>query len=76
MTDCYIEIKMIDAAHERLKDNNLDEHLWKLQVGGVESFKTIPDSPQDGVIALNILAYLIKEEVEFYSQAKRVVRKD
>lgn len=76
VTGCDIEKKMIDAAHVRLKNNDVDEQFWKLQVGGVESFQTIPDSSQDGVIAFNVLAYLTKEEeVEFYSQVKRVVRK-
>lgn len=78
VTGCDIEQKMIDAAHKRLKDNGVDDKYCKLQVGGVESFQTIPDSSQDGVIAFNVLAYLTKEEEEdeFYSQVKRVVRKD
>lgn len=77
VTGCDIEQKMIDAARERLKQTKADEQFCKLQVGGVESFQTVPDSSQDGVIAFNVLAYLSKEEeVEFYSQVQRVVRKD
>jgi ubiquinone/menaquinone biosynthesis C-methylase UbiE len=67
-----IDSTMIDAARQRLTAR------WpatKLGQGGVEALAQVPTATVDHLLALNVLAYLGRdEEAAFYREAGRVVK--
>ena len=69
---------MIDAARERLAQSlhRTNSSSSRLRVGGVEVLSDLPQATFDGMMALNVLAYLNPvEERTFYEQAHRALRK-
>ena len=72
---CDISPKMIKVARDRLASSHaLDGKV--LKVGGVEVLRDLPTGSIDGMIALNVLAYLrADEERAFYEEAHRSIRK-
>ena len=71
---CDVAPGMIEVARERLgKRYSFDGGL--LAIGGVERLADLQDDSLDGMMALNVLAYLSSEEEhQFYEQARRTIR--
>lgn len=71
---CDVVPAMIDVARERLGERySFDGSL--LVTGGVEAITDVQSNSLDGMLALNVLAYLNPEEEEqFYKQAHRTIR--
>ncbi len=77
VTASDIEPGMIEAARQRLTEQGFSVKDGMFQIGSVEVFEKISDSSLDGLVALNVLAYLDQdEETEFYKQAQRVIRSE
>ncbi len=75
VTACDKEERMIQETQKRLRSENYILADSRLQIGGVEILKKIPDASLDGIIALNVLAYFSPEEEDiFYTQAQRIIR--
>lgn len=72
---CDIQPGMVQAARNRLANCGIEVGGDVLSVGGVEQFEKISDATLDGLLALNVLAYLSPDEERiFYEQAQRTVR--
>ncbi len=75
ITGCDIAPGMIEAARKNVSELGFELDEAALQVGGVEKFKEIPDGSLDGIVALNVLAYLnLEEEEAYYTEAYRTLR--
>lgn len=71
---CDISPGMIEVARKRLVEKySVDDTL--LTVGGVDVLGEVKSDSLDGMMALNVLAYLNPEDEElFYEQAYRTIR--
>jgi len=65
--------EMIDLARKNLAEKGLDSS--GIHLGGVNVLADLADSSCDAMLSFNVLAYLTdKEEAEFYTQVRRIVK--
>ena len=75
ISGCDIVPDMIAKAKVRLAGIGGDSN--SLSLGGVNCLKNVESNSLDALISFNVLAYLSQaEELDFYSEAKRIVKKD
>ena len=69
-----ISPKMIEHARNR-RSKKHPSNKPNLSVGGVEQLKSVPSDSVNGVLALNVIAYLDdKDEELFYSEVSRILK--
>jgi len=67
-----IDAQMIEVAHQQFSHTSFS---GTFEIGSVEKLKALDSQSVDAVFALNVLAYLTREEEEeFYRQSSRITR--